>query len=130
MHLKLAAMTHESLPPPPVRRPRIEMDIRYRPMERLGGDSCRIVLPDETSCDLTIYDVAGHGLGPGLLATRIDAEVRSMITARLQPGSPESPRSPAPAATSISMWWFASPGRSMPSLRGRRKTTGPSTSAR
>ncbi len=84
-HLELAAMIYESLLPGPVRHPRIDIDVRYRPMERGGGDYCQIVFPDVESCYLTICDVSGHGLGPALLATRISAEVRGMITARLRP---------------------------------------------
>ncbi|RUL87965.1 PP2C family protein-serine/threonine phosphatase [Tautonia sociabilis] len=84
-HLELAALIHESLLPRPVRHPRIEIDVRYRPMEWVGGDDCQIVFPDEASCYLTIYDVVGHGLGPALLATRISAEVRGLIAGRLRP---------------------------------------------
>lgn len=85
-HLELAAIIHESLLPNPVRHPGIEIDVRYLPMERVGGDYCQIVFPDDGCCYLTICDVSGHGLSAALLATRISAEVRNMITSRLQPG--------------------------------------------
>ncbi len=74
--LELAATVHRSLLPKPVRDPRIHIDVRYIPIEEVGGDYCQVRVTDQEMCYITICDVTGHGMGPALLATRASSEVR------------------------------------------------------
>ncbi len=77
--LELAAQVHRSLLPQPVRDPRIHVDVRYTPIEQVGGDYCQVRFPDQDTCFITTCDVTGHGIGPALLATRVSSEVRYSI---------------------------------------------------
>lgn len=83
--LDLAAQNHRSLLPAPVRHDRISVDVRYRPIEEVGGDYCQIRFPDFNTCYVTVFDVTGHGVGAALLATRISSEVRRAILTRQEP---------------------------------------------
>ncbi|GAB4133756.1 MAG: hypothetical protein Kow0040_16510 [Thermogutta sp.] len=83
--LKLAAQVHRSLLPQPVRHERVLIDVRYNPIEEVGGDYCQVRFADRHSCYLTMCDVAGHGVGPALLATRISSEVRYALMHRQEP---------------------------------------------
>ena len=74
--LQLAAQVHRSLMPHPFRDPRIWVDVRYVPIEEVGGDYCQVRFPDRDTCYVTICDVTGHGIGASLLATRVSSEVR------------------------------------------------------
>ena len=74
--LKLAATVHRSLLPRPVRHERIHVDVRYVPVEGVGGDYCQVDFCDRQTCYITICDVTGHGIGSALLATRVSSEVR------------------------------------------------------
>ncbi len=75
-HLQLAAKVHHSLLPRPVRTDRIDVDVRYLPVDEVGGDYCQVSFPHENVCYITICDVTGHGIGAALLATRVSSEVR------------------------------------------------------
>ena len=61
------------------------MDVRYLPIEAVGGDYCQVRFPDPSSCYVTICDVAGHGIGPSLMASRVSSEVRHFIMDCLRP---------------------------------------------
>lgn len=74
--LELAARVHRSLLPTPVRNGQIHIDLRYVPIEQVGGDYCQVGHPDRDTCVISIWDVTGHGIGPALLATRVSSEVR------------------------------------------------------
>ncbi len=82
--MHLAARVHRSLLPHPVRHPRIDIETRYVPVDGVGGDYCQIVFLDD-ACYVTICDVAGHGIGPALLATRVSSEVRRLALDRRRP---------------------------------------------
>ncbi len=77
--LDLAAKVHRSLLPPPVKHPEMHIDVRYIPIEAVGGDYCQVHFPDRDSCVIAVCDVTGHGVGPALLATRVSSEVRHNI---------------------------------------------------
>lgn len=77
-HCELIRRIHESLLPRPVRHPRVDIDVRYLPMEEAGGDYCQVLFSGDSVCYITICDVAGHGIGPALLATRVSSEVRRL----------------------------------------------------
>ena len=77
--LKLAAKVHNSLLPQPVRHERISVDVRYRPVDEVGGDYCQVRFADAGTCYITMCDVTGHGIGPALMATRVSSEVRHDI---------------------------------------------------
>ena len=77
--LELAASIHRSLLPRPVRHERIDVDVRYIPIEQVGGDYCQVRFADQDICYITMCDVTGHGVGPALLATRVSSEVRNWI---------------------------------------------------
>lgn len=83
--LRLAALVHRSLLPAPLRTPHIDVDIRYQPVDRIGGDYCQVHLADASTCYITLCDVCGHGIGSALLATRVSSEVRYFIGDRLPP---------------------------------------------
>ncbi|MBN2475211.1 MAG: serine/threonine-protein phosphatase [Pirellulales bacterium] len=74
--LELAANVHRSLLPKPIHHERIFLDLRYLPIEQVGGDYCQVKFSDRETLYLTISDVTGHGIGPALLATRVSSEVR------------------------------------------------------
>ncbi|MDA0658573.1 MAG: PP2C family protein-serine/threonine phosphatase [Planctomycetota bacterium] len=85
LQLGIAAQIHRSLLPKPIRHPRIDVDIRYLPMDAVGGDYCQVRFPDQSNCYITICDVEGHGVGPSLLAAWVSSEVRRFIMDRLSP---------------------------------------------
>ncbi len=83
--LTIAAEVHRSLLPSPIRHDRIWVDVRYVPVEEVGGDYCQVRFPDSATCYITICDVMGHGTGSALLATRVSSEVRYGILYRMEP---------------------------------------------
>ena len=83
--LTIATDVHRSLLPAPVRHDRIWIDVRYVPIEEVGGDYCQVRFPDRAACYVTMCDVMGHGVGAALLATRISSEVRYGITYGREP---------------------------------------------
>ncbi len=83
--LNIAARVHRSLLPKPVFHPRIEVEVRYVPMEAVGGDYCQVLFPVDSQCYITLCDVTGHGIGPALLATRVSSYVRQLVMQQLRP---------------------------------------------
>ena len=83
--LEIAERVHRSMLPKPVRHPRIQIDVRYVPVEKVGGDYCQVLFPDSTCCYVTMCDVMGHGIGPALLATRVSSEVRRLAVQQMPP---------------------------------------------
>jgi len=83
--LRIAADVHRSLLPGPVRHDRIWIDVRYNPIEEVGGDYCQVRFPDRNTCYITMSDVMGHGVGAALLATRVSSEVLHAIMYRREP---------------------------------------------
>lgn len=79
LDLNLAAKIHRTLLPQPIRNNRIDVDVRYVPFEKVGGDYCQVRFFDEDTCYITMCDVAGHGVQGALLATRVSSEVRHWI---------------------------------------------------
>ena len=77
----MAAKVHSTLLPKPIRSERIDLDVRYIPYEKIGGDYCQVRFYDEETCYITMCDVAGHGVQGALLATRVSSEVRHWILA-------------------------------------------------
>jgi phosphoserine phosphatase RsbU/P len=80
-HVRLAEQVHRSLLPLPARTDRAEVDVRYQPLDGVGGDYCQMHFPSESVCYVTLCDVSGHGVGPALLATRVSSEVRHSVDA-------------------------------------------------
>jgi sigma-B regulation protein RsbU (phosphoserine phosphatase) len=78
-HLQLAAKVHRSLLPLPVQTDRIDVDVRYLPVEQVGGDYCQVRFPSDDVYYITMCDVTGHGIGAALLATRVSSEVRHSV---------------------------------------------------
>ena len=83
--LNIAARVHRSLLPKSVSHPRIEVEVRYVPMEAVGGDYCQVLFPVDSQCYVTLCDVTGHGIGPALLATRVSGYVRQLVMQQLRP---------------------------------------------
>jgi len=77
--LQLASQVHRSLMPHPFRDPRIWVDVRYMPIEEVGGDYCQVRFSDRQRLYITISDVTGHGVGAALLAAYLSSEVRQSI---------------------------------------------------
>ncbi len=71
--LDIADQVHRSLLPTPIRHDRIWVDMRYVPLEEIGGDYCQVRFPDSATCYITICDIMGHGTASALLATRISS---------------------------------------------------------
>lgn len=78
-HLQLAAKVHRSLLPSPIRTDRAEVDVRYEPLDGVGGDYCQVHFPSEDVCFVTMCDVTGHGVGAALLATHVSSSVRRSV---------------------------------------------------
>lgn len=74
--LKVAKLVHESLLSKPVSRPEIDIDVKYVPADRVGGDYCHIAFPGDHHCLLTVCDVSGHGMASALLAARVSSFLR------------------------------------------------------
>ncbi|MBC7239729.1 MAG: serine/threonine-protein phosphatase, partial [Chloroflexi bacterium] len=83
--LAVAAIVHRSLLPRPVRHERVWIDVRYVPVEQIGGDYCQVRFSDQVTCYITMCDVTGHDVAAALLATRISSEVRYGILYRRDP---------------------------------------------
>ncbi len=79
MQLRLAAKVHSSLLPKSVRHERVSIDVRYQPVEEVGGDYCQVRFSDPDTCYITMCDVTGHGIGAALMATRVSSQVRHNI---------------------------------------------------
>ena len=79
MQMQLAAKVHRSLLPKPMRRERVSIDVRYQPVEEVGGDYCQVRFSDADTCYITMCDVTGHGIGAALMATRVSSQVRHNI---------------------------------------------------
>ncbi|MGD9720110.1 MAG: PP2C family protein-serine/threonine phosphatase [Pirellulales bacterium] len=77
--LYLADLVHRSMLPGRIQHAKVDIDVRYLPVERVGGDYCQVLFPSDSDCYVTICDVSGHGIGPALLATRFSSEVRRLI---------------------------------------------------
>ena len=83
--LRLAAKVHDSMLPKPVRHDRVLVDVRYVPVDEVGGDYCQAHFSDWETFYVAICDVTGHGIGPALLATRVSSEVRYGIVYGREP---------------------------------------------
>ena len=83
--LDIAERVHRSMLPKPIRHPRIDIDVRYVPAEKVGGDYCQVLFPAESCCYVTMCDVTGHGIGSALLATRVSSQVRGLVFEKLHP---------------------------------------------
>ena len=75
--LAVAELVHASLLPKPIKHDRIHIDVRYLPIDQVGGDYCQVYFPDDRTCYITMCDVTGHGIPASLLATRVSSEVRN-----------------------------------------------------
>ncbi len=82
---ELAARVHKSLLPRPLHTQQIDVDVRYIPVDAVGGDYCQVLLPKPDVCYITLCDVSGHGIGAALLATRVSSEVRHWVHECRQP---------------------------------------------
>ena len=83
--LDLATQVQRSLLPHAVRHERISVDLRYIPIEGVGGDYCQIRFPNLHTCYVTMCDITAHGVGATLLATRVSSEVRHAIVTGREP---------------------------------------------
>jgi serine phosphatase RsbU (regulator of sigma subunit) len=78
--LRIAERVHRSMLPLPVEHSHIHVDVRYIPIDEVGGDYCQVLFPTDSTCYITICDVTGHGFGPAMLATRVSSEVRRLVS--------------------------------------------------
>ncbi len=84
-HLNIASQVHRSLLPSQIKHPQIDVDVKYIPLETVGGDYCQVLFPDPSACYITMCEAGGHGVVAALLATRISSEVRHFVRDRLAP---------------------------------------------
>lgn len=83
--MAMAVRVHRSLLAQPLRHERIWIDVRYLPVEGVGGDYCQARFVQDRFCYITMCDVAGHGIGPALLATRVSSQVLHAVLNNLEP---------------------------------------------
>lgn len=74
--LRVAKRVHESLLPRRVVHEAFELDLKYVPHGRVGGDYGHINLIRDEYCVLTICDVSGHGMASALLAARVSSHLQ------------------------------------------------------
>jgi sigma-B regulation protein RsbU (phosphoserine phosphatase) len=74
--LRLAKLVHESLLPEPIKTDAINVDVRYVPVDRVGGDYCHIANVGGRHVVLTLCDVSGHGVAAALLASRVNSHLQ------------------------------------------------------
>lgn len=84
---KLASIVHRTLLARPVRHEAIHVDVRYHPIEAVGGDYCQVRFCGQETCYITLCDVMGHGIVPAFVATRVSSEVRHWILDQQSPSS-------------------------------------------
>jgi serine phosphatase RsbU (regulator of sigma subunit) len=76
--LKLAARIQTSVLPQRLEVDGLEISASMLPASEVGGD-CYDVLPFEGGAWLSIGDVAGHGLGPGVVMMMLQASVAAVL---------------------------------------------------
>lgn len=73
--LRLAKRVHESLLPKPIANEWINVDVKYVPVDRVGGDYCHIATVDSRYIVITLCDVSGHGVAAALMASRVNSHL-------------------------------------------------------
>lgn len=71
--LKVAKLVHESLLPESTSLPELDLDIRYKPVNRVGGDYVHLAFPPDGRMVVAVSDVSGHGMASALLAARVSS---------------------------------------------------------
>lgn len=84
-----ARRVHESLLPAPIREGRFRLDYRYEPMRDIGGDYFFVHGMGHGDLLLVVVDVAGHGVGSALAASRIHGELERLVEDRTTIGPAE-----------------------------------------
>jgi serine phosphatase RsbU (regulator of sigma subunit) len=74
--LALAREIHRSLLPRDYVSPRLEIAVRYREADRLGGDYATVQPNSNGNIFLAMCDACGHGIASTLLAARVSSFVR------------------------------------------------------
>lgn len=74
--LALAREIHRSLLPRDYISPELEIAVRYREADRLGGDYATVQPKPDGNIFLAMCDACGHGIASALLAARVDSFVR------------------------------------------------------
>ncbi len=75
--IELAAAVHYSFLPAQHRDEKIDIDVKIRPYDVIGGDYCSIFPLDEKRMILSMCDAVGHGVASALFASRINTFVLS-----------------------------------------------------
>jgi serine phosphatase RsbU (regulator of sigma subunit) len=83
--MELARRIHRSLLPQRLVSERIDIDVRYREMNLLGGDYATVHQREADLVFVCICDVVGHGLAAALLAARVNSFVRHAVVEVGQP---------------------------------------------
>lgn len=84
--LALAAEVHNALVPPPLEAPPFRIDVRYRPLQRIGGDLASYhVDPSAGIARVSIGDVTGHGVAAALLVNRIHHAAEDLLRQGVAP---------------------------------------------
>ncbi len=73
--LNIAARVHRSMIPANQRRGNLEIVCDFQPMSGVGGDYASVHFQNDQRVVVGICDVAGHGVGSALLATRVNSFV-------------------------------------------------------
>lgn len=83
--LELAANVHYSFLPENYANQFIEISVKARPHNQLGGDFCTIFPIDDSSVVACVCDAVGHGLASALYAARINTYVVSNVAVARNP---------------------------------------------
>jgi len=69
--MEIAKGIQASISPKSVSRGRFDIDVRYVPLEEIGGDLGLIYLLSDEELVVAVGDVSGHGVGAALLGNRV-----------------------------------------------------------
>jgi len=83
--LELARRIHRTLLPDRLLTERIDIDVRYKEMNLLGGDYATVHESGPDRFLICVCDVMGHGLAAALLAGRVNSFVRYAIREAAHP---------------------------------------------
>ncbi len=77
--LAIAARVQRTMAPRNLTWGRLAVETYYLPVRTIGGDFCLVTPCSDTSLNLMVCDVSGHGIGSALIANRIYTEALTLI---------------------------------------------------
>jgi len=84
--MALAAEVHNSIIPASMKVGPFLIDIRYQPLEAVGGDIVNLSVAEADGvARVSVGDVTGHGVAAALLVNRVHHEAEGLLAQRLPP---------------------------------------------